>query len=490
VNTSRFSPLFKARSVAMIGASGDPRKWGFAMLRNLVNGGFEGNIYPVNREAEELRGLKVYRSVSEIPEVPDLACIVVPPPAVVPVIKECVAKGVKAGVIITAGFAELGKEGSRLQSEMVTEARKGGMVLVGPNCNGIMNPWHNLYVDFPHFHVPPGPIAVVAQSGNVVDALARQIMLKGLGCSLCVASGNEADLHIEDYLEYLGEDPHTRVILCYIEGFKDGRRFLKTAGEVSKKKPVIAIKVGRTQAGIMAAASHTAAIAGSDAIFDAACKQAGIIRAGSLDEMLNIGIAFLRQPIPQSRRLGIVTAGGGWGVLAADACAERGFDLVKLPDNVIGELDSFLPAWWSRSNPVDLVAGSFADAVYRAVEVVLASPLVDSVVFLSLMPAIKLKRLATPDLEASSEEWGNDLATAIADAMERFNSLAQKYNKPVIVATEHMFATAVQETRIIYALGRHNTMCYHQPHHAAQVLNALAEYGERGPKTSKRGLTG
>jgi acyl-CoA synthetase (NDP forming) len=475
VNTDRFIPLFQAKSVAMIGASGDPRKWGFAMLRNLINGGFEGRIYPVNREAEELGGLKVYRSVSEIPEVPDLACIVVPPPAVVPVIKECIARGVKAGVVITAGFAELGPEGSRLQAEMVEEAHKGGMILVGPNCNGIMNPWHKLYVDFPHFYVPPGPIAVVAQSGNVVDAMARQVMLKGLGCSLCVASGNEADLHIEDYLEYLGSDPHTKVILCYIEGFKDGRRFLQIAEKISKKKPIVAIKVGRTQAGIRAAASHTASIAGSDAIFDAACKQAGIVRAGSLDEMLNIGIAFLRQPIPRGRKLGIVTAGGGWGVLAADACAERGFDLVKLPDEVIGELDSFLPAWWSRGNPVDLVAGSFADAVFRSVEVVLSSPSVDSVVFLSLMPALVLKRLATPAEEASSEEWGDHLVQSIADAMERFNALAVKYNKPVIVASEHMFATAVQETRVIYAQGQLNTMCYHQPHHAAQVLNALAE---------------
>jgi acyl-CoA synthetase (NDP forming) len=480
VNIDRFTPLFKAHSVAMIGASSDPRKWGFAMLRNLINGGFEGKVYPVNREADELRGLKVYHSVSEIPEIPDLVCIVVPPPAVVPVIKECVARGVKAGVVITAGFAELGEEGSRMQAEMVEEAHKGGMVLVGPNCNGIMNPWYKLYVDFPLFHVPPGPIAIVAQSGNVVDAVARQIMLKGLGCSLCVASGNEADLHIEDYLEYLGEDPNTKVVLCYIEGFKDGRRFLKIAEKVSRKKPIIAIKVGRTQAGVRAAASHTASIAGSDAIFDAACSQAGIIRAGSLDEMLNIGIAFLRQPIPRSRKLGIVTAGGGWGVLAADACAERNFDIVKLPDDVIKELDSFLPAWWSRGNPVDLVAGSFADAVFRSVEVVLASPSVDSMVFLSIMPALKLQRLDTAEEEASNEEWGNHLVQAVADAMERFNALAVKYNKPVIVASEYIFATALQESKIIYTLGQHNTMCYHQPHHAAQVLNALAQYGEWG----------
>jgi len=478
MSSDRFTPLFHAKSVAIIGASSDPRKWGFAVLRNLMNGGFEGRIYPVNREADELRGLKVFRNVAEIPETPDLACIVVPPHAVLPVIRDCVSKGVKAGVIITAGFAELGEEGKRLQDEIVETARKGSMMLVGPNCNGIMNPWHKLYVDFPHFHVPPGQIAIVAQSGNVVDVMARQIMIRGLGCSLCVASGNEADLHIEDYLEYLADDPHTGVILCYIEGFKDGKRFLKIAGEVSRKKPIVALKVGRTMAGVRAAASHTASIAGSDSVFNAVCKRAGIIRVNNLEDMLNIGIALLRQPLPRGRKLGIVTAGGGWGVLAADACAERGFDVIKLPDETIMELDSFLPAWWSRSNPVDLVAGTFADDVFRAVEAVLSSSAVDCAVYLSIMPALKLKRLATPADEAASSEWGNHLVQAIVDAMEHFNKLAVSYGKPVVVASEHLFATAVQETMINYALGQHGLLCCHHPHQAAEVLHALAEYGE------------
>lgn len=290
--SQRFEPLFRARSVALIGASSNRRKWGYIMLANLINGGFQGEIYPVNSEAQELMGRKAYRSVNEIPATPDLAVIAVPPSSVAQTIRECTAKGVRAGVIITAGFAELGEQGSRLQQEIVETARAGGMVLVGPNCNGIMSPWDNLYIEFPSFHVPPGPIAVVAQSGNVMDVLSRQVMVKGLGCSQCVASGNEADLHIEDYLAYLGDDPHTKVILCYIEGFKDGGRFFKIAAEVGRVKPIVMVKAGKTQAGARAAASHTASLAGSDIVFDGICRQAGIVRASGLDDMLNIGIAF------------------------------------------------------------------------------------------------------------------------------------------------------------------------------------------------------
>lgn len=486
MNLDRFTPLFKARSVALVGASSNPKKWGYSMLRNMVNGGFQGNIYPVNQEADTLRGLKVYRSISDLPEVPDLAGIVVPPPSVVLVIKECIARGVKAGVVITAGFAELGDHGRRLQDEMVKVAREGGMVLVGPNCNGIVSPWNKLYVTFPFFQVPPGPIAIVAQSGNVLDGLTRQIMLKGLGCSVGVASGNEADLHIEDYLEYMAEDENTRVILCYIEGLQDARRFFQVAQRASRKKPIIVLKAGKTRTGMKAAASHTAAIASSDVIFDAACKQAGLVRAGSMDEMLNIGIAFLRQPLPRGRRLAIVTGGGGVGVLAADACEEEGFDIVKLPDKVISELDKVLPSWWNRGNPVDLVGGSYAEQIFRTVEIVLASDAIDSMVYLTLRPALKLENVPSNAAEAATEEWCEYQVKVITEAVEHFNSLAAKYKKPVLLVSEHVLATAEQEVKIIQSLGQHNTMCYRQPHHAAIILSALTKYGEWLRKTQPR----
>ena len=479
MNTERFLPLFQARSVAMIGASSNPRKWGHIMLRNLIDGGFPGAIYPVNPDAHELLGRKVYRAVQDIPEAPDLAVIAVPPKDVLPAVEACVEKGVKAAVVITAGFAELGCEGEELQDRITDSARKGGMILVGPNCNGFMSPWAKLYIDFPNFHVPPGHIAIIGQSGGVMDGLARQMMNRGLGCSLCVASGNEADLHVEDYLTYLADDPQTKVILCYIEGFKNGERFFRIAREVTRKKPVVVFKSGRTAAGARAAASHTASIAGNDLIFDHICRQAGICRAGNLYQMINMGTAFLYQPLPKGRRIAIVTAGGGWGVMAADECTALGLDMVKLSDSTIRRLDAFLPAWWNRGNPVDLVAGTSPDNIFSAVETLLDCPDVDAVVYIGLMPAIKITRLGSHREEEASEAFSDALIQATVAAVSRLKNLSQKYEKPLVVASEHLYASPVQEARVVKAIGQSSGMCYQLPHEAAEVMAALVHYGNR-----------
>ena len=478
MNTERFNPLFKARSVALIGASSNPRKWGYVMLKNLINGGFTGSIYPINPDSEEILGKKVYKTLKEVPETPDLAVIAVVPKAALAAVQACTDKGIKAAVCITAGFAELGEEGRRLQDEMVKTARAQGMVMVGPNCNGIMSPWEKLYVDFPSFHVPPGSIALVCQSGGVVDGLARQLMIKGMGCSLCVASGNEADLHMEDYLAYLADDPRTRAILCYIEGFKDAGRFYRIVREVTKKKPVVAYKAGKTAAGAKAAMSHTASVAGSDVIFDGICRQTGILRAKNLHHLFNLGTALMNQPLPKGRSIGIVTAGGGWGVMAADECVSLGLTMAKLSDETIKRFDAFLPAWWNRGNPVDLVAGSDPDDVLRVVDTVLASPDVDGVIYLGLMPALKFTGEELLHRGATGAAWGDAIIRASVDVVQHLNSLAHKYEKPVVVASEHLISSAEQEVRTLHAIGQTGNVCYEMPYEAAEVMAALVSYGE------------
>jgi acetyltransferase len=478
MDIERFNPLFKARSVALIGASSNPGKWGHVMLKNLINGGFEGSIYPINPDTDELLGIKVYKTLEDVPEIPDMAIIVVPTKVILSTVRACIDKGIKAAVVITAGFAELGEEGRQLQDEMVKIAREKGMVLVGPNCNGIMSPWAKLYVDFPSFHVPPGGIAVVGQSGGVLDGLARQIMIKGMGCSLCVASGNEADLHMEDYLAYLADDPRTKVILCYIEGFKDAERFYRIVRDVTRKKPVVAYKAGKTQAGAKAAMSHTASIAGSDSIFDGVCKQAGILRAKNLHHLFNVGTAFINQPLPKGRRIAIVTAGGGWGVMAADECVSLGLDMASLSDETIKRLDAFLPAWWNRGNPVDLVAGSDPDDVFRVVETVLVSPDVDAVIYIGLMPALKFTQQELKQRGTTGEGWGDALVRASVEVVQRLSGLSRKYEKPVVLTSEHLIASAEQEVHTIYAVGQSGSMCYEMPYEAAEVMAALVSYGK------------
>jgi acyl-CoA synthetase (NDP forming) len=474
----RLRMLFHPRSIAFIGASNRPGKWGFIILANLINGGFKGAIYPINPSESQVQGLQAYRKIGDLPEVPDLAVIVVPPPVVPPVIGECVDKGIRAGVVITAGFGEVGSAGERLQREMLERARAGGMILVGPNCNGIMSPPWGLYVAMPPVFPLPGPMAVVAQSGNVATSIARRGMKKGFGISRFVSSGNEADLHCEDYFEYLSEDPETRVILSYIEGFRDGRRFFSIAKEVSRKKPIIMLKAGATGAGAKAAMSHTAAMAGSDAAFEGAYRQAGIIRAMNIDQLANMAAGFVRQPLPSGRRVGIVTAGGGWGVLAADACAEAGLEVPALPGVTIEELDRFLPAWWSRSNPVDLVAGLRPDHLGRSLECLLRCPTLDGIILLGIMPALPLEPLPPSAGPEVVEERLEAVLEATRGVFNEFMGLADHYQKPVVIASEFPVSVENLENRMALMLGQMGHVCYPSPEDAAMTMAGLARYAE------------
>ncbi|UCH50692.1 MAG: CoA-binding protein, partial [Chloroflexota bacterium] len=440
---------------------------------------FKGRIYPVNpNRKEEILGLKVYKSIAEVPEIPDLAVIVIPPSGVPKVLGECAVKGIRSGVVITAGFAEVNVEGERLQQEMTQIASSSGLRFIGPNSDGIVNPHHQLYPQMPPIFPRPGPISIVSQSGNIVGSIMRQAIDNGFGCAKCISSGNEADLHSEDYIRYLGEDPQTKVILSYIEGLKDGTRFFEVAKEVAKKKPMVVLKAGETPAGAIAAKSHTASLAGSDTAFDAMCKQSGVIRVRRLDDLVNTGLALLCHPLPRGRRVGIVTAGGGWGVLTADACARLGLDVVTLPPETISELDSFMPAWWNRGNPVDLVAGIFGDAVIRCIEVILRCSVVDGVIFLGLMPALPMEQFALAAQQSDRERLREVLVSGIGGLFDTFHELSDKYKKPIIVASEPMAFAANVTRKINQALADRSSVSYDMPHKAAIAFANLVNYSE------------
>ena len=474
-----FNKFFKPSTVVLLGASSDPRKWGWRILSNILFGGFQGNIYPINPNRDEILGKKVYKSVADVPEVPDLAIIVVPPTGIVTAVQDCVDKGIKAGVVITAGFAEIGAKGVALQKEMLEVARNGGMRLIGPNCFGILSPSQKLYAQMPPVYPPAGSIAVVSQSGNVGATIARRAMTLNFGISRLISTGNEADLHVEDFFQYLGTDSLTKVILSYVEGFKDGRAFIKIASQVSRNKPIIMIKVGETEAGASAARSHTAALSGSDRVFEGACRQAGIIRVHNMRELMNIGYGFLCNPAPRGRRVGIATLGGGWGVLAADACSKLGLDVVKLNEEVLKELDSFLPGWWSRNNPVDLVAGSgMADEMLRVIEVLAKYDQTDGVICLGL-PFPSPERPPSPLTDEEGQNRGRLIIDHYKNVFMKIRGLSEKYSKPVIVSAE-LFVPRhyVQEQDIMSEIAGVGGVCYSSPDEAAVVMHALATYGE------------
>jgi acyl-CoA synthetase (NDP forming) len=345
-------PLFNPKSVVVVGATTNWNKWGYSTFASALNG-FRGPVYPVNNKESEILGHKAFARVTDIPDPVDLAIVVIPSTGVASVMEDCVAKGVKAGVIISAGFAEIGKEGKKLQDEVLSIARKGNIRFIGPNCMGFWSASSDLRGFMFPLPVKDGPLAFVSQGGNVGGAVMTSGFMRGVGFHRYVSCGCAADIQIEDYIEYFGQDPEVKVILAYIEGLVDGRRFLDKVKKVTPTKPVIVLKPGKTDAAAKAITSHSGALAGSDEAYEAAFKSIGISRVESPEELLDVAIGFLTQPLPKGRNVAILTPGGSYGILCAEACATEGLDVVKLPDRVIAALDKVFPPRWSHGNPVD-----------------------------------------------------------------------------------------------------------------------------------------
>lgn len=382
VETKNLDYVFKPRSVAFIGATERGPKWGFIIFNNMISGGYEGRLYPVNPGRDTVMGLKCYKSVLDIPDEVDLAVFTVPARAVISALDDCISRGVKAALVITAGFKELGEEGAALQAEMVAKASAAGMTLVGPNGEGAACPEAGFYCWMPVFYPEPGPISVVAQSGNILNMLIGHGLDSGFGVSKAVSSGNEAQLKTEDYIRYFADDPETEVIASYIEGVDDGRHFFDKVREATRLKPVVMLKGGRSSTGMRAAMSHTGAMAVSERMFASACRQAGVVLAGSIREAGITAASFVRRPLPRGKRVGVVTGGGGLGVVAADACADIGLEVPSLSGETLEKVAGYLPDYFVPGNPIDLVAGLDLSVLRPIIETVMRSGEVDSVMFI------------------------------------------------------------------------------------------------------------
>ena len=360
----QLDPLFKPESVAVIGASNTPAKWGFRMISRLLQTGYRGAIYAVNPHEQKVLNLPTYRSITDIPGAVDLAVITVPAAYVPEVMQDCVKKGVPGAVLITAGFAEVGRDGKILEDKVAKIAREGGVRFVGPNGMGMWSAAGMLNLAFGNAPLV-GPIAFVSQSGTFGVALSEIAGAKGYGLSKFISIGNQADLAAEDYLEYLATDDETKVVVFYMEGFKNGRRFLDVAKQVVKTKPIIIFKAGRTDAGSKATLSHTASLAGSDEIFEAVCSQVGLIRVREALHTFEVAEALAHQPLPKGKRVAILGS-GGQGVVTADACAALGLEIPELDSDTVRSLMAGLPPHAPPPrNPVDF-AGSVRTAKEEA----------------------------------------------------------------------------------------------------------------------------
>ncbi len=387
-SAATLAPILAPASIAVIGASRTPGTIGHQILSNLITEGFTGAVYPVNARARAVCSVRSVPAVSAIPEPPDLAVICVPKEAVVEVADECGAMGVRGLVVISAGFREVGGEGAPREQALLHQARRHGMRLVGPNCMGVVNthPSISMNATFAPGMPPAGHAAFVSQSGALGVSLLDYAREYGIGIAQFASVGNKADVSGNDLLEYWEHDDHVRVILMYVENFGNPRRFLEIASRITRHKPIIVVKSGRSRAGARAAWSHTGALAASDTAVDALLAQAGVLRAGSVEELFDMAMALGVTALPASRRTAVVTNAGGPGILAADALDAAGLDVVELSAGTVAKLRPMFPAEASIHNPLDMIASATPEGYRLAITTMLEDPGIDAVVPIFIPP--------------------------------------------------------------------------------------------------------
>ena len=363
--------LFSPASIAVVGASSSKDKPGYAILYNLIRSGYNGRLYPVNPTKESILGLRCHKSIEDIGEKIDLAVIVIPAKAVLDTLETCARLGVGSVVVISAGFRETGRDGLRAERAISEIARRSNMRILGPNCLGLIDTFTPMNATFAKDTPPQGKIAFMSQSGALCTSILDIALAEGVGFSCFVSLGNKADLNEIDFLKAWIDHPQVKVVLAYLEGITDGSRFIEVAGEFSKKKPIVAIKAGVTNSGSKAVSSHTGALAGSERAYEAAFKQAGVIRARSTAELFDFAVALARQPLPRNNRVAIVTNAGGPGIMATDAIERAGLALASLSEETMQSLREALPPAASVLNPIDLLGDASTERYRDAIEVVM-----------------------------------------------------------------------------------------------------------------------
>ncbi|MEX0567854.1 MAG: acetate--CoA ligase family protein [Candidatus Njordarchaeota archaeon] len=457
----KLDKVFNPKSVAVIGASRHPGKIGYQVLKNIIDGGYDGKIYPINPKADEILGIKCYPSVKDIKEEVDLAVIAVPAPIVGRVMKDCAEKKVGGAVVISSGFSEVGnKEG---EDEIVEIARKAEIPLIGPNVVGILSNTSKLNASFAPELPYPGSITLISQSGALVIGLIGWTWMYKVGLTKIVSIGNKADVDFSELIIYFGEkDPDTKCIAIYMEGTDAGREFYEAAKRVSAKKPIVVLKAGFSERGELAVASHTGSMAGAAKLYAAAFKQAGVIMAENLIQLYDKSLALSLQPIPKNDMIVVITNGGGAGVLSTDSAEKYGFPLKDPPKDLKEAFRKYMPEFGSTKNPVDLTGMATEKEYYGATVEALRHPEVGGVVVLYCHTAI------TEPIE-------------IANKIYEASKVAQEQNKPLVVC----FIGGDKVEKASNWLKEKGIPTYPTPYRAMNAMGALVEYSRYIKKISR-----
>ena len=483
-----FRALFEPRGVLVAGVSTHPGKFGFVSLHNILAAGYEGAVYGSAREAGEVLGVPVVTDIDDLPDgAVDLVFVCTPAAVNADLLRACAKKGIRAAFLASAGYGEAGPEGEQLQQELVALARELGMLVAGPNGQGVVSTPARLCAQIVAPYPPAGAIAIASQSGNFISSFMNYAVQTGVGVSRAVSAGNAAAVTIPDYLEHFADDEATRVALAYVEGVPDGRAFFDRARAVASRKPLVLVKGGATAGGQRAAASHTGSLASDDRVFDGMCRQAGITRAATIEEAFEAAATFATQPLPRGNRVVVLTTAGGWGVVTADAIARSGLALAPLPDDLRAALDAKLPPRWSRNNPVDLAGAETRDTIPEVLELIVGHPDVDAVLYLGL--GIQSNQAA---LMRRGPFYPDHGLARIVDYHERQDArfaeaaaaLSEQYDKPVLTATE--LAVTHPDNAGPAAVRSTGRLCYSSANRAVTALDHLwsrARYWQRHTST-------
>lgn len=491
--------FFYPRSIAFVGASSQMGKWGHMLPVITQASGYNGAVYMVNPKGGTLVGQPAYSSLRDIPGPVDLAVVTIPAAAVPGLLPDLVAKGTQHVLLITSGFGETGAAGKQLEQELVQNARAAGIYILGPNTMGILNPHISFYCTGSYVNPRPGATAVTAQSGNMGTQLLAFAEQQGIGIRAYCGSGNEAMVTIEDFLEAFEHDELTRNVMLYVESVKNGRRFFESARRITRRKPVVLLKGGCSQAGHRAAATHTGALSSDIRVFNGVCRQAGIVRVDHPTDLLDLAAAFSSLPLPGGGRVGIVTLGGGWGVVTTDLCAAYHLEVPELPSAIIETMNTVLPPYWSRTNPVDIV-GEFDLMIPKmAIEALLAWDGCDAVINLGIMGRGNLVNRLADAVPKVDSSYPPDFSAGVRQAMQELEqdyvahivALMEKYQKPVVGVS----LVQGEADQTLYRVAGHQLkgVFFETPERAVKTLARMAEYRQyldRGCSRSARHLCG